>query len=455
MSTISNVTLPIAKATKSKFDFKAPTDKVSFDKTLSRATNDLNATQNEEVDHQQQTVISNNVTKVHESKTEHKEKLKEDIEHLINQLDEISDSVNLSAEQDAMLQDVAINLDEILATMEQLPAVQLTIVQNGANTSNEPTTLVDNQNQTTVTTVSQLLSDLKTVLGQLDNNELSSVDLEAVEKQVVKLQQIIGSDSNSSKDNALLQLQSLATTVSDEQAVVKQATTMLQRLAGKTMNLQSLVTNQLETTASSEQVEPVRTVLETASANNNTTPLVAPTVSKIETIANVAPPALVTKVPVTEFAAKVNDILVKNFSIKVGGNGIHEATISLFPAHLGQVDVKLAMQNGYLTALFVAENGSAKELIEQQMSQLKQSLSSQGIQVDKMTVSLQNDQQTSQFFQGQSSSNQQSSNRQSNTFQNGFEFAQLLDSSDVVEQNRQKQVASETLGLGRGINATI
>ncbi|MNW59386.1 Flagellar hook-length control protein FliK [compost metagenome] len=77
--------------------------------------------------------------------------------------------------------------------------------------------------------------------------------------------------------------------------------------------------------------------------------------------------------------------------------GIAEATITLFPENLGQVDVKITMQNGNLIAQFNTAHSGAKDMLEQQMSQLRAALQSQGIQVEKLEVTQNNTPLFSQF----------------------------------------------------------
>ncbi|MNZ82843.1 flagellar hook-length control protein [compost metagenome] len=77
--------------------------------------------------------------------------------------------------------------------------------------------------------------------------------------------------------------------------------------------------------------------------------------------------------------------LVGKFDI-IQANGMSEAKISLFPEHLGQVDVRITMQNGLLTAQFVTEHAFARESLEAQMAQLRLALQAQGLQVNKLEV---------------------------------------------------------------------
>lgn len=90
-------------------------------------------------------------------------------------------------------------------------------------------------------------------------------------------------------------------------------------------------------------------------------------------------------IPVEKFGDEMSRFLVSKLEIIQAG-GVSEAKISLFPEHLGQVDVKITMQNGQLIAQFMTEHAFAKESLESQMAQLRSALQSQGLQVNKLEV---------------------------------------------------------------------
>ncbi|WP_334072982.1 MULTISPECIES: flagellar hook-length control protein FliK [Paenibacillus] len=90
-------------------------------------------------------------------------------------------------------------------------------------------------------------------------------------------------------------------------------------------------------------------------------------------------------VPVEKFGEEMSRFLVSKLEIIQAG-GVSEAKISLFPEHLGQVDVKITMQNGQMIAQFMTEHAFAKESLESQMAQLRSALQSQGLQVNKLEV---------------------------------------------------------------------
>ncbi|PYY26780.1 flagellar hook-length control protein FliK [Paenibacillus illinoisensis] len=87
----------------------------------------------------------------------------------------------------------------------------------------------------------------------------------------------------------------------------------------------------------------------------------------------------------SNFAKEMTQFVVGKLDI-VQRNGLSEAIISLRPEHLGKLDVQISLQNGHLVARFMTEHTMAKDLLEQQIMQLRTSLQSQGIQVERIEV---------------------------------------------------------------------
>lgn len=89
-------------------------------------------------------------------------------------------------------------------------------------------------------------------------------------------------------------------------------------------------------------------------------------------------------VSANRFAQEMSQ-LMKSMNLQ-STNGHSEIKITLMPDHLGQVDVKMSMQNGHLVAQFVADSLHGKDLLESQLPQLRAVLQSQGLQVDRLEV---------------------------------------------------------------------
>ncbi|MFF2155610.1 flagellar hook-length control protein FliK [Paenibacillus chitinolyticus] len=136
------------------------------------------------------------------------------------------------------------------------------------------------------------------------------------------------------------------------------------------------------------------------------------------------------------FAQELSQFMVKRMSLKMG-NGFSEAKLSLRPQHLGTIDVVLTMQNGQLVAQFTADTALGKELLESQLAHLRQSLHSQGVQVDKMEVG-QNTMSSSMF---QDSRQQQSSQQ---FLQQRGGGSNQGNSEELTEWNEELKILEET-----------
>jgi len=69
-------------------------------------------------------------------------------------------------------------------------------------------------------------------------------------------------------------------------------------------------------------------------------------------------------------------------------DGFSEIRLMLKPETLGEVALRIATLNGIVTAMFVAENQRVKEIIESNLSQLRDSLQEQGLEVSELHVSV-------------------------------------------------------------------
>ena len=65
--------------------------------------------------------------------------------------------------------------------------------------------------------------------------------------------------------------------------------------------------------------------------------------------------------------------------------------IKLKPDHLGKVTVEIAVENGAVTAKFLAESDKVKEILESNLQDLKDHLAKQGMVVQDLSVSVGND----------------------------------------------------------------
>jgi flagellar hook-length control protein FliK len=83
----------------------------------------------------------------------------------------------------------------------------------------------------------------------------------------------------------------------------------------------------------------------------------------------------------------VVDQLVQKASLMIKEN-FSEMNIQLTPENLGKVDLKISIERGIVVAKFAAESQQVKELIESNLTNLKQQLTNQGLKVDQLSVTV-------------------------------------------------------------------
>jgi flagellar hook-length control protein FliK len=115
------------------------------------------------------------------------------------------------------------------------------------------------------------------------------------------------------------------------------------------------------------------------------------------------------RIPLSTAAEHLNEWLMKQAT---GGPSSFktETVIKLLPEHLGQVEVRLSIQNGQLAATITTESAMAKEVLESNLASLRSNLQNQGVTVEKLVVSQQNGFQSGMFQDGRQ---RQSSGRDS------------------------------------------
>lgn len=150
-----------------------------------------------------------------------------------------------------------------------------------------------------------------------------------------------------------------------------------------------------------------------------------------------------------DFAKTMDGLIVQRFDLRTL-NGVSEARLMLFPEHMGQVDVRISMQNGVLTAVFQTDTAVAKDMLDNQMAQLRASLQAQGLNVEKLEVTHSpNASELTHQHAGQGHQGGQSSgNRQ------GFRDDEKNITDNAFEADLVEQTAIQGLGYGRSINET-
>ncbi|RCW50121.1 flagellar hook-length control protein FliK [Paenibacillus prosopidis] len=352
-------------------------------------------------------------------------------------------------EEEQQLKQLEAALDQMTALLALLGA-PVTIVQQSASLAN----IADDNSSSdsAVMSTANVKSDIQDVLLQLQawlqQGSVKRVGQQEpnflVGQQLQALTAILEGgpvDTYKSQTKSTSLTQQLFTAQSVPQAEVS---TLLQRLSQQTVHPAFLSTtinsNELETEVEAEvtgQTIEAIPQMQLGSSHSETIRGAAPLVQNAATATSF--------VVADEFAQSMTGLIVQKFDVSTL-NGVSEAKLMLYPEHLGQVDVRITMQNGILTAIFQTDTALAKDMLDNQMAQLRSALQAQGLMVDKLEVSQgQTAAQLSHQQHGQGSNQQSFTNRQSFKDEDGS--VESAFESEMVEQ-----AAVQGLGYGRAIN---
>ncbi|MGM0860002.1 MAG: flagellar hook-length control protein FliK [Bacillota bacterium] len=120
------------------------------------------------------------------------------------------------------------------------------------------------------------------------------------------------------------------------------------------------------------------------------------------------------------------------------GRSTGSFTIRLNPEHLGFVTIKLTNENGMFQSKIIASSQSAKELLEQHLPQLKQSLPNMTVQVDRFTLPIQSGDQPVYGQLSDEQRQQHDGQKQQKQKQQTNEFGDLLDEISHVELEEEE-----------------
>lgn len=167
---------------------------------------------------------------------------------------------------------------------------------------------------------------------------------------------------------------------------------------------------------------------------NPSTPMMHATVEAVskgaEMGATISKTDAMPRMSLQNFAEEFSKLVIKRLDASQL-NGTSQARIQLVPEHLGQIDIQLKMKNGQLTAQIVTDRVVGKEMIDAQLGMLRSSLTSQGIQIEKLEVTHQSAQQGHLQDQRHQQSHSSKSYQQRNEYDNSGNFEDaLIDEED-------------------------
>lgn len=114
---------------------------------------------------------------------------------------------------------------------------------------------------------------------------------------------------------------------------------------------------------------------------------------------------------------------------------LSEVRILLRPEQLGEVSLKIATQNGIVTAQFIAENQKVKEIIESNFNQLRDMLSEQGVDVGALEVNVSNGDEEKTTYNMFEQNSEKGEKRINDLIENSFEKEELMKEKEIKEEH--------------------
>jgi flagellar hook-length control protein FliK len=237
---------------------------------------------------------------------------------------------------------------------------------------------------------SQLLNLLQTMVdplrsGETDSQKMTVTSANGAAHNLVTQSRFFLSNEprNPSQRLSTVKVDSRGATVPE----TGQTMVMVNRLEGSLIKVNNFFLNGLdggmETAAVSSVAESGAAALTEGEISEG---LLTGQLKQDRPIIEVKPMESMVKIAANQFADEMARFTQTNLRLMLVNGGMSEARISLTPENLGHIDIRITTQQGQVMAHFAAETLAAKELIENQLPQLRAALTQQGLNVDKITI---------------------------------------------------------------------
>ncbi|TWT27829.1 flagellar hook-length control protein FliK [Planomicrobium sp. CPCC 101110] len=371
--------------------------------------------------------------------TQQQEEIQEKMENLLSTLQELPQD-NLTPEQQEMMQAIMQLLAHQLQP-ENARGTEVVAENVLVNNSFQPTPIVEEPLQKEMVPTAPAPEKLSS--SPQEQAKLATLIEEAVEvlQKLVeatpeknpisggivdseKLVQVFGQLASMAKEFGIEQqkneTKTAAVQVQQLEQVLKQATGLKQEPIDlvRPKEIQQPVANQVSRNIAEVQSSAEEMVPKLQEAPASTAPVEQsqlPAATGTEAVkGNPAPQRPEANVPqatvrMSNLVEELGEVLRGSFRLNGDGDS-KQIRISIFPEHLGHMDVKLTSIDGKIIAQLFTSSLAAKEALDQQASLLRSSMMQQGIMVEKIEITQQSSQQS--FGQQNAHPDQRSSQQQ-------------------------------------------
>lgn len=191
------------------------------------------------------------------------------------------------------------------------------------------------------------------------------------------------------------------------------------------------------------RVEPVPTEVNGQALTGTASEVAKASQAPTRPEASAPPPPPAPTVRMSNLIEELGGVLKGSFRL----NGTQEGTqikVNIFPEHLGHLDIRLTASEGKIAAQIFTSNLLAKEALELQVNQLRNSLLQQGVTLDRIEISQQSSQPSfgqqnahpDQRFAQQQQQQQQQKQGNASHNKNGY---QRIEEEAAVERNHSSE----------------
>ncbi|CEG24333.1 Flagellar hook-length control protein FliK [Planococcus massiliensis] len=326
------------------------------------------------------------------------------------QLEEI-----LKALQDLPAEDLSPEQQEMLAAIMQLLSLQVTQLETNLDEQNliqaKPTSpeVVSAAPAGAQQTTSVLLQEIQQKLQQLMNNDITEFDMPR-EFMGVEAENL--SADPEQLEQAMKQLTQMVQELEDAEAVTGKATAsqqsekieqVMKQLSQLNLDVEArglpaeAAKPPLAEAGRMAQTPSVFQALEIENFSVESAPQTEAPAAPIESAkAQAVQPAPRAETPVVRMANLVEDLsgLLRG-SMRLSGTGENaQIKVSIFPEHLGHLDIRLTTVDGKVAAQIFTSSLVAKEAIEMQLNQLRHTMLQQGVNLDRIEITQQSSEQS-------------------------------------------------------------
>ncbi|MFS0553052.1 flagellar hook-length control protein FliK [Brevibacillus sp. 179-C9.3 HS] len=290
----------------------------------------------------------------------------------------------------------------------------------------------------------QVSEELKQMLANLKKGEATPSDMDKLAALLESLKNQKGNVEETKRSGLNLRSDVLANLNTTQQDTFKTISPLRLNQGLSAYKLEAGIQSQtVQSTLQGGLLNQEGNAQEGLLTGNGQTPIIASSNTQSQSVQTFQQSAVPTHhVNANQLTQQVTQLFVSKMQM-TQNNGVHEARLILNPQSLGQVDVTITSQNGVITAQFHAETQAGKELLDNQLPQLRAALTQQGLQVDRLEVNQQQDTAFNFQQQREQARQQQENKQQQNKDEQEFALDALVDNNESTEAlwNRLRETA--------------